>query len=156
MTLLGWWFYFMIMLGGVWGLLWFWGMDKRGEGRKKWVEAHGMKAVPTMKRRMEGHDYCGVCMYMVTISVADRRPLLGSLHCCYAWYVNVWRDGVSQQFSALGTRGQPPHFVKCWTTWPLGRLLEGQSSAIVGEAPPSGLVYCQTWDNHWTVGSLLR
>lgn len=54
-------------------------MDKRGDGRKRWVEAHGGKAVPSMKRRKDGHDYCGVCMYMVTISVAGRRPLLGAL-----------------------------------------------------------------------------
>lgn len=65
-------------------------MDKRGEGRKKWVEAHGMKAVPSMKRRKDGHDYCGVCMYMVTISVAGRRPLLGTLRDVDGMHERYW------------------------------------------------------------------
>ena len=57
-----------------------------------------MKAVPTMKRRMEGHDYCGVCLYMVTISVADRRPLLGSLSDADSLHERPWVET-----SALGT-----------------------------------------------------
>ena len=55
-------------------------MEKnRGLFRKKWVEEHGLKAVLSMKRRKVGHDYCGVCMYMVTVCVLDRRPLLAYL-----------------------------------------------------------------------------
>ena len=51
------------MLGDVGELLQFWIMDKCGEGRKRWVEAHGGKVVPSMKRRKSGHDYCGVCIW---------------------------------------------------------------------------------------------
>ena len=32
-----------------------------------------------MKRRKVGHDYCGVAIYMVTLCVEGRRPVLGAL-----------------------------------------------------------------------------
>ena len=34
---------------------------------------------PSMKRRRVGHDYQGRCIYMITLVVKGRRPLLGTL-----------------------------------------------------------------------------
>lgn len=72
--------------------------NKRGEGRKRWVEAHGGKAVPSMKRRKAGHDYCSVCMYMITICVAGRRPVLGTLRDSDSMHERTWVET-----SAVGT-----------------------------------------------------
>lgn len=56
-------------------------MDNSNERRKKWIEAHPeLVAKPSMKRRKAGHDYCGVAVYMVTLCVEGRRPVLGTLH----------------------------------------------------------------------------
>ena len=35
---------------------------------------------PSMKRRAEGHDYSARRIYMITMEVQDRRPLLGTLY----------------------------------------------------------------------------
>ena len=37
------------------------------------------KAVPSMIRRREGHDYMGRRMYLITMTVEGRRPLLGTV-----------------------------------------------------------------------------
>ena len=37
------------------------------------------KAVPSMTRRREGHDYWGRRMYLITMTVEGRRPLLGAV-----------------------------------------------------------------------------
>ena len=37
------------------------------------------KAVPSMTRRREGHDYLGRRMYLITMTVEGRRPLLGAV-----------------------------------------------------------------------------
>ena len=37
------------------------------------------KAVPSMTRRREGHDYLGRRMYLITMTVEGRRPLLGTV-----------------------------------------------------------------------------
>ena len=56
-------------------------MDNSNERRKRWVEAHPeLVTKPSMKRRKVGHDYCGVAIYMVTLCIEGRRPLLGELH----------------------------------------------------------------------------
>ena len=56
-------------------------MDHSNERRKRWVEAHPeLVTKPSMKRRKAGHDYCGVAVYMVTLCVEGRRPVLGTLH----------------------------------------------------------------------------
>ena len=55
-------------------------MDNSNERRKQWIKAHPeLVAKPSMKRRMVGHDYNGVAIYMVTLCVEGRRPLLGEL-----------------------------------------------------------------------------
>ncbi len=45
------------------------------ENKRRWAG----QAVPSMKRRRVGHDYQGRCIYMITLVVAGRRPLLGRL-----------------------------------------------------------------------------
>lgn len=47
--------------------------QERYEDRKRWAGA----CVPSMKRRRVGHDYQSRCIYMVTLAVKERRPLLG-------------------------------------------------------------------------------
>ena len=56
-------------------------MDNSNERRKRWIEAHPELVVkPSMKRRKVDHDYCGVAIYMVTLCIEGRRPVLGTLH----------------------------------------------------------------------------
>ena len=48
---------------------------ERYRSKKQW--AGDLK--PSMKRRRVGHDYQSRCIYMITLVVKDRRPLLGTL-----------------------------------------------------------------------------
>ena len=48
---------------------------ERNKSKKQW--AGDLK--PSMKRRRVGHDYQSRCIYMVTLVVKERRPLLGTL-----------------------------------------------------------------------------
>ena len=55
-------------------------MDNSNERRKRWIKAHPELIVnPSMKRRKIGHDYSGVAIYLVTLCVEGRRPILGTL-----------------------------------------------------------------------------
>ena len=55
-------------------------MDNSNERRKQWIEAHPeLVTKPSKKRRKVGHDYCGVAIYMVTLCIEGRRPVLGTL-----------------------------------------------------------------------------
>lgn len=45
------------------------------QSKKRW--AGDLK--PSMKRRRVGHDYQGRCIYMVTLVVKERQPILGSI-----------------------------------------------------------------------------
>lgn len=55
-------------------------MDNSNERRKQWIKAHPeLVARPSMKRRKIGHDYCGIAIYMVTLCIEGRRPILGTL-----------------------------------------------------------------------------
>lgn len=55
--------------------------DKRGERRKQWWKDHqdGLEVKPSMKRRNGRHDYHSRRMYMVTLVVEGRKPVLGDL-----------------------------------------------------------------------------
>lgn len=54
--------------------------SKHDNGRRLWAESHPeIVAKPSMKRRKAGHDYRGKCIYMITLVVEGRRPLLGKL-----------------------------------------------------------------------------
>jgi len=51
-------------------------MDReRYKSKKQWAG----ELKPSMKRRRVGHDYQGRCIYMITLVVKERRPLLGTL-----------------------------------------------------------------------------
>lgn len=45
------------------------------EAKRQWAGP----AKPSMKRRRVGHDYRGRCIYMLTVTVEGRRPLLGHI-----------------------------------------------------------------------------
>lgn len=65
--------------------------DKRNEQRKRWAEKHPeIQATRSMKRRKAGHDYCSCCIYMITLVLRDRRPLLGELCGNDATHNNCW------------------------------------------------------------------
>lgn len=54
--------------------------NSRNERRKRWFQSHPeLTLKPSMKRRDPGHDYRSVAIYMVTLCVEGRRPLLGTL-----------------------------------------------------------------------------
>ena len=54
--------------------------DKRNEGRKQWAHNHpDVPASPSMKRRMAGHNYLDRDIYLITLTVKERRPTLGTL-----------------------------------------------------------------------------
>ena len=56
-------------------------MDNSNERRRRWIEAHPeLVTKPSMKRRKVEHNYCGVAIYMVTLCIDGRRPLLGELN----------------------------------------------------------------------------
>lgn len=44
-----------------------------------YCHVHNLMCRPSMKRRKPGHDYQGVCIYMITLIIQDRKPLLGEL-----------------------------------------------------------------------------
>ena len=48
---------------------------ERYKSKKQWAG----ELKPSMKRRRVGHDYQGRCIYMITLVVNERRPLLGVL-----------------------------------------------------------------------------
>lgn len=55
-------------------------LNKRDEQRRQWFLAHPELTVkPSMKRRKPGHDYYGIAIYMVTLCVEGRKPLLGTV-----------------------------------------------------------------------------
>lgn len=48
---------------------------ERYKSKRQWAS----ELKPSMKRRRVGHDYQGRCIYMITLVVKERRPLLGTL-----------------------------------------------------------------------------
>ena len=54
-------------------------MGKNEEKRPKYIEGVGWRydTEHSMTRRMEEHDYLSRSIYMITMTVADRKPLLG-------------------------------------------------------------------------------
>jgi len=122
-------------------------MDNSNERRKQWIAAHPeLVAKPSMKRRKIGHDYCGVAIYMVTLCIEGRRPILGTLNGPDAnhrlpW-VNPSQLGLAvkrawqeipqyhSQIQLLGFQLMPDHvhgiiYVKEPMQQHLGRLIQG-------------------------------
>lgn len=122
-------------------------MDNSNERRKQWVAAHPeLIAKPSMKRRKAGHDYCGVAVYMVTMCVEGRRPVLGTLcgpddrHVLPWVYPSqlglmvkrAWQEipQYHPQVRLLGFQLMPDHvhgiiYVTSPMPQPLGRLIQG-------------------------------
>ncbi|MBQ9556715.1 MAG: transposase [Muribaculaceae bacterium] len=80
--------------------------DKRGEQRKQWWERHHTehKVRRSMKRRNAFHDYRSRCIYMITLTVEGRRPVLGELLGPDKSHVEAWIKP-----SLLGER-----VMSCW------------------------------------------
>ena len=50
------------------------------ENKRQWLAAHpDLGRHQSMKRRHDRHDYLSPCIYMITLLVRDRRPLLGAV-----------------------------------------------------------------------------
>ena len=80
-------------------------IDKRNEKRKQWFESHpDLQPNFSMKRRKAGHDYRSRCIYMLTLVVEGRRPLLGELRASDEKHPRAWIKP-----SELGNR-----VLKCW------------------------------------------
>lgn len=54
---------------------------ERDERRRKWWQEHhdDFQVNRSMKRRNAWHDYHSRCIYMVTVAVEGRKPVLGEL-----------------------------------------------------------------------------
>ena len=51
------------------------------EQQKRWLDAHPeLKPSQQMNQRKASHDYRSRCIYMITMCVEGRKPLLGQLH----------------------------------------------------------------------------
>lgn len=66
--------------------------DKRGEQRKRWWQRHhaGHEVRRSMKRRNGFHDYRSRCIYMITLAVEGRLPVLGELRGPDKSHVETW------------------------------------------------------------------
>ena len=65
--------------------------NDRNERRRRWFLTHPELTVkPSMKRRKPGHDYHGVAIYLVTLCVEGRRPLLGTINPADEYHVMPW------------------------------------------------------------------
>lgn len=65
--------------------------NDRNERRRRWFLAYPELTVkPSMKRRKPGHDYHGVAIYLVTLCVEGRRPLLGTINSTDKYHVKPW------------------------------------------------------------------
>jgi len=88
--------------------------------KKRWAG----DVVPSMKRRRVGHDYQGRCIYMITLVVEGRRPLLG----------HVTGDG-----------GQEPAVMH---PSPLGTAVLHQLAAISSHYPAASVISQQLMPDH--------
>ena len=51
------------------------------ERKRQWLDAHPeLGRHQSMKRRHDHHDYQSPCIYMITLAIKGRRPLLGSVN----------------------------------------------------------------------------
>ena len=154
-------------------------MDNSNERRKRWIAAHPeLVAKPSMKRRKVGHDYCGVAIYLVTLCVEGRRPVLGALKGPDERHVMPWvypsRQGLAvrrawqeipqyhPQVKLLGFQLMPDHihgiiYVTTPMLQPLGRLIQGFKKgcrdAINAIAPDGGTLWEEGYNDRILKGS---
>ncbi len=121
--------------------------DNRNEQRRQWFEKHpDLQPNWSMKRRKAGHDYRSRCIYMITLVVEDRKPVLGEL-CAHddkhpqAWVhpselgrriLDCWREIRDHypQIRLMAVQLMPDHmhgvmFVKEPMPQHLGRVING-------------------------------
>ena len=57
------------------------------EQQKRWLDSHPeLKPSSSAKKRKDGHNYRGRCIYLITMCIEGRRPLLGTLHSPDEWH----------------------------------------------------------------------
>lgn len=95
---------------------------ERDERRRQWWQQNhnGHHVNPSMKRRNAWHDYYSRCIYMITMAVEGRKPVLGELNAPDDSHPVPW-----VQPTALGER-----VLNCWhdipTHYPEVRVLDIQ------------------------------
>lgn len=84
--------------------------NKRDEQCRHWWQQHSneLEVKRSMKRRNAWHDYYSRCIYMITVVVNERRPVLGELCGPDATHPAPW-----VRTTALGQR-----VLNCWNTIP--------------------------------------
>ena len=82
------------------------------------------ETIPSMKRRCAGHDYQGRCIYMITLVVDNRRPLLA----------RITGDGINDEAVVHPT--------------PLGSAILGQLKEITAHYPAIQVVAQQLMPDH--------
>ena len=85
--------------------------EQTGHEQTKW-EKYAKEKKPSMKRRCAQHDYHDRGIYMLTLSIEGRRPLLGRL--CGNPQAKDEAEGAHVELSALGERVKA-----CWEAIPL-------------------------------------
>lgn len=145
--------------------------DKRNEQRKKWWDAHpGKEKVPSMKRRKAGHDYHGRCIYMITLAVEGRYPILGKLnapdeHRPLAWLnpsklgervIQHWHDITKHypQVRNMGIQLMPDHlhgvlFVTEQMPQHLGNVIEAFKRVCEHDMK---VLHCERFAHLWEQG----
>lgn len=82
--------------------------NDRDERRRQWWQTHkdkaGLLVHRSMKRRNAWHDYYSRCIYMVTLAIEGRRPVLGTLRDPDSTHPIPWIEP-----SALGKK-----VLDCW------------------------------------------
>ena len=79
------------------------------ENKQRWLAAHPeLGRHQSMKRRHDRHDYQSPCIYMITLAIKGRRPLLGAVCCSDGSHSQPWFNS-----SPLGER-----IAVCWREIP--------------------------------------
>jgi hypothetical protein len=122
--------------------------ENRDDRRRRWWQDHmcGESYVPSMKRRKRGHDYCKRCIYMITLVVAGRRPVLGTLRGPDAQHPEPWVEPSElgervlecwkrirkfhSELRSMDVQLMPDHlhgilFMTRYSEWPLGTAITG-------------------------------
>lgn len=153
-------------------------MDHSNERRKQWIAAHPELIVkPSMKRRKIGHDYSGVAIYMVTLCINGRRPILGKLcdpdeRHAYPWIYpspvglavrRAWQEipQYHPQVRLLGLQLMPDHIhgiihVKEPMPQHLGRLIQGFKKGCRDALQPTGVDGVALWEEGYNDRILTR
>lgn len=117
------------------------------EQQKRWLDSHPeLKPSQQGKKRKEGHNYRSRCIYLVTLCIEGRLPLLGTLHAPDEWHrvphvvlselgkkvLSTWRaiPRYYPEVEAMKIQIMPDHlhgilFFKQETAYHLGQVING-------------------------------